>query len=148
MRPQLNCTTYLRIAAVLTMIHAILHTIGGVFGKPQPGAATAAFTAMQSHRFLMMGHLRTYAGFYVGFGLAVTIFLTVLAILFWMLGSLAKHDAARLKPILWTCLAAFLVLAVNSYAYFFSGPVVAELLIAACLGGAIHAAGSQEPAPR
>ena len=24
----------LRVAAVLTLIHAVLHTIGGVFGKP------------------------------------------------------------------------------------------------------------------
>lgn len=33
MRP----TLFLRIAAVSTFIHAALHTIGGVFGKPSPG---------------------------------------------------------------------------------------------------------------
>jgi hypothetical protein len=31
---------------------------------------------------------------------------------------------------------AYLVLAVNSNAYFFMGPVIAEILIAACLGAA------------
>ncbi len=30
---------FLRIAAVLTFIHAVLHTIGGVFGKVPPGPA-------------------------------------------------------------------------------------------------------------
>ena len=28
---------YLRIASILTLIHSILHTIGGVFGKPPSG---------------------------------------------------------------------------------------------------------------
>ena len=35
----MKSTIFLRIASVLTLIHAILHTIGGVFGKPEPGAA-------------------------------------------------------------------------------------------------------------
>ena len=29
---------YLRIASILTLIHSILHTVGGVFGKPPSGA--------------------------------------------------------------------------------------------------------------
>ena len=33
---------FLRIASVLTLIHSILHTIGGVFGKPDPGASATA----------------------------------------------------------------------------------------------------------
>jgi hypothetical protein len=33
---------YLRFAAILTLIHAILHTVGGVFGRIEPGAATIA----------------------------------------------------------------------------------------------------------
>jgi hypothetical protein len=28
---------FLRIASVLTLIHAVLHTIGGVFGSVDPG---------------------------------------------------------------------------------------------------------------
>jgi hypothetical protein len=30
---------FLRIASVLTFIHAVLRTIGGVFGKVEPGPA-------------------------------------------------------------------------------------------------------------
>lgn len=36
---------FLRIAAVLTFIHAVLHTIGGVFGHVEPGPATVAVQA-------------------------------------------------------------------------------------------------------
>jgi hypothetical protein len=133
-------TLFLRTASVLTMIHAILHTIGGVFGKPDPGAASAAFAAMQANQFLVMGLPRTYADFFRGLGLGITIFLTIEAIVFWQLGSLAKTQAQRLRPILATFAIAYLALAVNSWFYFFQGPVIAEILIALCLGLAIFSA--------
>ncbi len=134
---------FLRIAAVMTLIHAVLHTIGGVFGKTGPGPAAAAVLAMKMNQFPLMGHTRSFWDFYRGMGLSVTISLTAEAIVFWQLGSLAKMDARRLLPILVTFLVAYSVLAVNSYAYFFLGPVIAEILIAACLGLTIFTAKSQ-----
>ena len=62
---------FLRIAAVLTFIHAILHTIGGVFGPTEPGAATIAVQAMKANEFLLMGHVRSYWAFYRGIGLRI-----------------------------------------------------------------------------
>ncbi len=131
---------FLRIASVLTMIHSILHTIGGLFSKPDPGAASAALAAMQSNQFLVMGLTRTYADFHRGLGLALTIFLAVEAIVFWQLGSLAKTHALRIRPIVATFVLAYLALAVNSWLYFFQAPVVVEILIALCLGLAIYTA--------
>jgi hypothetical protein len=130
---------FLRIASVLTLIHAILHTIGGVFGKPVHAAA-AVVAAMQSTRFPVFGVTRSYADFYLGMGLGATIFLTVEGVVFWLLGSLIKADGARLRPILAVFMLGYLVFAVNSYFFFFSGPVIAEVLIALCLGIAIATA--------
>jgi glycerol uptake facilitator-like aquaporin len=124
----------------LTLVHATLHTIGGVFGKVGPGPAAVAVEAMKINQFLSMGHVRSFWEFYHGLGLAVTIFLTAEAVLFWQLGSLAKTDARQLRPILTTFLIAYAALAVNSNTYFFFGPVIAEIFIAACLGLAIVAA--------
>lgn len=131
---------FLRIAAVLTFIHAVLHTIGGVFGKVDPGPAAIAVAAMRSNQFLLMGHMRSLWDFYHGMGLAATISLTAEAVLFWQLGALAEHNARRLRPILVTFLVAYGALAVNSNTYFFIGPVVTEILIAACLGVAAYSA--------
>ena len=131
---------FLRIAAVLTFIHAVLHTVGGVFGSVGPGPASVAAAAMKANQFLVIGHMRSYWNFYRGLGLTVTICLTAEAVLFWQLGSLAKTDGRRLRPILITFMIAYAVLAVNSNAYFFFGPVVAEILIAACLGVALFSA--------
>jgi hypothetical protein len=136
----MKTTLFLRIASVLTFIHAVLHTIGGVFGTPTPGAQQATAAVMKSNEFVVAGVTRSYWDFYMGFGLAVSIFLTVEAVVFWLLGSLARTDALRLRPVLATFLVGYLCVAVNSYRYFFAGPVIAELLIALCLGLAIVAA--------
>jgi hypothetical protein len=133
-------TLFLRIAAVLTLVHAVLHTIGGVFSSPEPGPAAIAFAAMQANHFPALGVTRTYAEFYRGMGLAVSIFLTAEAVVFWQLGSIAKKQAHRLRPVLATFLIAYLAMAVNSYFYFFSAPVVVETLIAVCVGLAIFTA--------
>ena len=131
---------FLRIASVLTFIHAALHTIGGVFGEAAPGAQQAAVTAMQINQFQVMGVTRTFWDFYMGLGLAGSVSMTVEAVVFWQLGSLAKTDALRLRPILATFLIGFLGVAVVSYRYFFVAPVITEILIALCLGLAIVAA--------
>jgi hypothetical protein len=130
-------TVYLRVASVLTLIHAIMHTIGGVFGKPLPGTAAMVAATMQANSFSVFGVVRSYAQLYFGMGMGVTISLTVEAVLLWQLGELAKKDASRLRPILIVLMLGFLAFAVNSYLYFFLGPVIAEFLIALCLGLAI-----------
>jgi hypothetical protein len=130
---------YLRIAAILTLIHSVMHTIGGVFGKPSSGTATMVAATMRL-TFPAFGGMRSYAEFYRGMGLAVTIFLTMDAAILWLLASLAKSDSARLRPILAIFLMGYLAMALNSYTFFFSGPVIAELLIAACLAAAIFTA--------
>jgi len=125
--------TFLRIASVLTLIHSILHTIGGVFGKPTPGPAELAVAAMKANHFILMGKPRTYWDFYVGFGLGITIFLTTEAIVFWLLASLVPATGARLRPIIGVFALGYLAFAVNSFRFFFLLPVIAELLIVLCL---------------
>jgi hypothetical protein len=125
---------FLRIASVLTLIHAVLHTIGGVFSSPDPGPGVVAYEAMKVNRFLLMGNMRSYWEFYRGMGLAVTIFLTAGAVVFWPLSSLAKSDSTRLRPILVTFAIAYAAMAVNSLNYFFLFPVIVEAVIAVLLG--------------
>src|ERR1700722_20863556 len=93
-------TLFLRIAAGVTLIPAGLHTMGGVFGDMGPGAAATAVQAMKMNQFPLLGNARSYWDFYRGFGLAVSIFLTVESVIFWQLGSLAKTDARRVRRIL------------------------------------------------
>ena len=137
---------FLRIAAVLTFIHAVLHTVGGVFGHVDPGPAAVAVQAMKTNQCLLMGHVRSFWDFYRGLGLGATISLTSESIVFWQLASLAKTEVRLLRPILITFAVANSALAVNSYTYFFIAPVIVEIMIAACLGLAIVTAKSHSAA--
>jgi hypothetical protein len=92
---------------------------------------------MKANEFAAMGAMRSYWDFHMGLGLAVSVFLTAEAVVFWQLGSLAKTDALRLRPVLATFLVGYLGVAAVSYRYFFAGPVITEILIALCLGLAI-----------
>lgn len=136
----MKSATFLRIAAVLTLIHSTLHTIGGVFGNVPSGPAENAVAAMKSNEFVMMGSLHTYWNFYMGFGLGVSISLTMEAIVFWLLASHAQAQGARLRPILIVFAFGYLALSVNSFSFFFLAPVINELLIVLCLVLAIFAA--------
>jgi hypothetical protein len=128
---------FLRTASILTLIHAIMHTVGGVFGKPPSGTAAMVAATMRGYRFQVFGLTRSYADFYLGLGLGITIVLTMEAVVFWMLASLAKSESVQLRPVLAVFLVGYLAFAVNSYLFFFYGPVIAELVIAGCLAGAI-----------
>jgi hypothetical protein len=133
-------TLFLRIASLITLLHSVLHTVGGVFGKPVPGLGAATDAVMRANYFPILGVTRSYWEFYRGMGLGVTIFLTADGLVFWLLASLAKKDSTQLRPILWVFTLAYLVFAVNSYTYFFAAPVLVETFIAVCLLGAIFTA--------
>ena len=134
---------FLRIASILALVHSILHTIGGVFGKPPAGTATMVAATMRL-TFPVLGAMRSYADFYRGMGLAVTIFLTMDAAILWLLASLSKSDAVRLRPVLAVFLLGYLALALNAFTFFFSGPVIAEILIVGCVAAAIVTAKSAD----
>src|SRR5258708_40063520 len=124
----------LRIASVLTLVHAVLHTIGGVFGAPEPGVQQATVAVMKANEFQVMGVMRSYGDFYLGFGLVVSVFLTMEAVVFWRLGLLAEIDGVRLRPVLGAFLVGYLVAAVVSYRDFFFAPGFTEVFVALFLG--------------
>jgi len=138
---------FLRMASVLTLIHAVLHTMGGVFGAIPPGPASVAVLAMKTNAFVALGETRTFWEYYRGMGLGVSIFLTAEAVVFWLLASIAKRNAATLRPVLAAFAIAYVVFAMDSYFYFFLAPVVTELLIAVCLVLAIATAKAPDALP-
>ena len=131
----MTATLFFRIASVLSLINCILHTVGGVFGSPQHGAdEIAVIETMKSHRFDVMGSMRSYWDFLFGYGLFGTIGLLVQAILFWQLAAFAKTNAIWTRPIVALFFFNCIGVAIVSWKYFFIGPAVTQLLIAACLG--------------
>lgn len=136
----------MRIAAILSLINGVGHTIG-VFSSPKHGAQEIALLEdMKSHHFDVMGSVRSYWDFLFGYGLFITIGLLVQAILFWQLAAFAKTNPAWTRPIVALFFFNCIGVAIVSWKYFFIGPVVAQLLIAACLGVAFVTAAGSRPA--
>src|SRR4029453_16772732 len=124
--------TLLRTASVLTLVHSILHTIGGVLAPPSHGAEEiAVLETMSAHRFEFMGSMRSYADFMLGYGLLVTVVLLVDGVLFWQLAALARARPDGLRPIVALFALGYLGIAIVSGTFFFIAPVITELLIAA-----------------
>lgn len=126
----------LRIASVLTLIHCLLHTVGGVLSPPRHGEKeVAVIETMKSYQFDMFGSMRTYWDFFFGYGLFVTISLLVLGVFFWQLANMSKTNALFVRRISALFTLNFILMAIVSWRYFFLGPAITELLIAACLVG-------------
>lgn len=143
----MKTTLYLRIASVLAIIHAILHTIGGVLSKPNNGAPEiAVIEAMKSRSFNVMGSMRTYWDFFYGYGWLLGLALLVEGILFWQLATIAKTNAAPIRPIIMLFCINFVVTTIIAWEYFFIAPAVTEILIAAFLAAAYFSASSARAA--
>ena len=136
----------LRVAAVVTLLYCVGHTMGAPW-TPAIGAREAAvIDAMKSVRFDVMGSSRSYWDFYVGFGAVISGYLALQAVVLWQLGALARIDAARVRPIIAVFFVAFAVNAILVWVYFFAVPLILAIVIAACLGLAFVRARPGTPA--
>lgn len=124
----------LRIAAIINLLYFAAHTAGIPWTPARGPAELAVLEAMKTRSFQAGGFMRTYWEFYVGFGVAISAFLLVQAVVLWQFASLAKSDAARLRPILASFLLGFVVNAIIAWMYFFPVPAVMAAAIALCLG--------------
>ena len=138
-------TLLLRIASILTLVFCVAHTVGGVLSPPAPGAQTLAVKAMKFYSFNAMGAMRTFWDFHVGYGMLLAVVLFVQSVFFWQLSILAKTDTSRLRPIFALFALEFLAFAPIAAHYFFLGPAIVSLAIAACLAAAFFGTGATVP---
>jgi hypothetical protein len=132
---------FLRIAAVLTLLYCAGHTSGMPWTPYTSAEATSVLDAMKSHTFDEQGFKGTYWDIYIGFGLVISVYLLLQAVVLWQVASLARTDPIRVRPIVVSFLVAFAINGVLSWRYFFIVPVVLAGLIAICLAIALALAG-------
>lgn len=120
----------LRVASVLSIIHAGMHQIG-MSQTPTNPAEAAVAESMRSYQLNVMGSMRTYMDFYTGMGLFLTIALTGLGVFLWQMSGTEEHARPKLRPVLLTVGLTFLAFTAASIKYFFAAPIIMEALIAA-----------------
>jgi hypothetical protein len=129
-------TLFLRVAAVLSLLHCIGHTIGGVFSVDAPSGTKegAVVEAMKSNQFDVMGATRSYWDFFIGYGLTISVGELLQAVVLWQLAGLAKTEPRRMRPIIVAFLFANLGFVIMAWKYFFFPPLLGDLLITIALG--------------
>lgn len=129
----MNATIMLRIAAVLTLLYCAGHTSGMPWTPAIRPQDIAVLEAMKADQFDVTGASRTYWDFYVGFGLAITGFLALQAIVLWQLAPLARNVPTQVRPIVGAFFIAFLANTIIVWMYFFLIPLVFPVAITICL---------------
>jgi hypothetical protein len=128
----MKASLFYRIAAVLVLLFDVGHTLGFRQVDPTWGVDTL-LGSMRSTHFDILGFSRTYWDFYVGFGLFVTVFLLLAAVLAWQLGGLPAETLALMRVTVWAFAVCFAAITVLSWRYFFTIPIVFSTLITVCL---------------
>lgn len=137
---------FLRIASIITLLYFAGHT-SGIPWTPDVGpGAVPVLEAMKSHSFEVIGSTRTYWDFYFGFGVIISLYVLLQAVVLWQLGSWAKTDALRVRPIVASFFVAFIVNTVLAWKYFFALPVIMSVAISVCLALAFVTAGRSKVA--
>jgi hypothetical protein len=122
--------TAFRTASVLLLVFCVLHTAGGMLAQKSLGPASdAVFESMKRVHFDFNGADCTWYGFWFGFGITVSIFLVLSAIVAWQLGRVPSELWPHFQVISWALVVAHAGNTLISWKYFFSGPGVFGTLI-------------------
>jgi hypothetical protein len=143
----MKATWLYRIAAILFMLFATLHTIGFLKFVPPTPEGQAVMNAMNTVQ-LQPGAAYTYGAFYKGFGLFATVYFLFAAAVAWHLGELSRKLPAALGSLPWIFFSLQLVGLALTWKYFSTPPVVFSALVTFCTGwAAILARPASAPTP-
>src|SRR3978361_656224 len=79
-------------ATGLTALHAVLHTVGGVLGKPSGPAQETTVALMKATGYDALRVSRSYWDFFFGYGLFVSIVFLAETVIFWQLSSIVQTN--------------------------------------------------------
>lgn len=137
MKKILNPTVLLRVAAIVTLLYCIGHSMGWPWTPATGPEEQKIIDAMKTHHFDVDGIARTFEDFYLGFGIIISAFMLFQAVVLWQVGSLANSNPKSAKAIAFTFLLSFVVNAFLAWKYFFPVPAIMAVVIAASLAGAM-----------
>jgi hypothetical protein len=130
MKPKL----LLRIAAVLILIHGVLHTMGFSQWKQDPNPARhEVIKQMTGQKFPFMGTSRNMGEYYDGFGYSCSIALFLIALLLWIISGELSSNPSLAKKAIVVISFGLLLWATDEFIYFF--PFAAGLTLVAAICG-------------
>jgi hypothetical protein len=126
----MTATLLYRIAAVLLILLATVHTFGSLTFTPPTPEARAVRDAMNNVHF--EGNY-SYGNFYRGFALSITVYLLFLGFLAWHLGSVAAKTPEAIGALGWVFCGSQLATVVVAAIYIEAVPAISFGVVGACL---------------
>jgi hypothetical protein len=136
----MTTTLTLRISALISFLFTIGHSLGGL-QKWSPNADNPVLRAMTDVHFDMMGTSRSYLDLYLGLGWSISVAMLLQTALLWQLASLARTDAARLRPMIASFLLATVASGIIAWLLIFLVPVIFCAILTVALAFAYWTAG-------
>ncbi|MFA9440573.1 hypothetical protein ACDA63_13130 [Uliginosibacterium sp. sgz301328] len=127
----------LRLAAITTLLYGIAHTWALYTIHARDSLEGLVLYMMRSHDFDFGGTTHSYWDTYFGFGLLVSVWLFVLGVLAWQMGSLVEREPAHARPLMLTLLIGYVALCVVNSLYFFALPTLLSVAITILVIGAL-----------
>ena len=126
--------TPFRLAGGLAVLFCAAHTIGGMLTQSSLGAASdEVFASMKSTHFDFNGADCTWYGFWLGFGLTVSIFLLLVVLAALLLDRVTIVAWPQVAPLAWGVVVAMAFNGVIAWRHFFAGPTIFSAAIVALL---------------
>lgn len=125
-------TLWLRAASIVAILFAAGHMMGAQSAW-SPLGETPVLQSMRSFAFDVSGSRRTYADFYIGFGVYIGVLLVAKAVVLWQLASLARAHPSAARPMVLTLAVAAVAGAIVCWRYIFIIPAAFAIALAACL---------------
>lgn len=123
-----------KVATYLLLLYFIGHTFGGMLAQPSMGPASdAVFEAMKTVHFDFNGSDSTWYGFWFGFGLMTSAYLSMSAFIAGWLDRIPMQNFRLVAPIAWALTFTQAANAILSILYFFAGPAAFGIAITALL---------------
>ena len=125
-----------RISAVVFALFAAGHTMGFLKFTPSTPAGVKVRDDMQAVEFPVGSQIFSYASFYKGFGLCISLYLAFFAYLSWHLSSMAAHNPQAIGMLGWAMCALAAGTLALSWTYFFRVTAMFAAVLVALLAWA------------
>lgn len=126
-------TFWLRAASLCALLLAVGHTSATPWTPAEGAEGAAVVQQMKAVHFPVLGVDASYWNFYVGFGISISCYMAVLAIVIFQLSGMVHAAPGRVRAMTLTLLVAYVVNGVLAWMYFFAPPAVLSGLTAGCL---------------
>jgi hypothetical protein len=125
-------TLLLRIASIISLLFTAGHSMGGL-KKWSPMGNNEVLRSMTTVHFDAMGVHRSYLDFFMGFGWSITAAMLLQTVLLWQMASLARNNAAQVRPMIAAFALATLASAALAWRFLFPLPALFCLALLAVL---------------